>query len=524
MDDTLIEIHDTTLRDGLQSRGVHLMLKDKLEVIEILDSFGVDIIEAGWNGANPMDTELFSMAGKITLQKSKLSAFCSTLHHGKRLKDDQVFMRGIAVDVPVITLFGKTWDFQVTTGMGFSLERNLEVISQSIMHCRNRFDYVVFDAEHFFDGFKANENYAILAVETAIMAGANCITLCDTNGGALFNDVIRAFSLLTKLFPQTRFGMHGHNDTGLAVANSIAAILHGGVQIQGTINGIGERCGNANLSTIIPNILLKTGYRIRHIDRHSLNGLMDIASKIATIIKRPIQSFDPYVGENAFSHKGGTHIASIQKSHGCYEHIDPAIVGNARRIVLSDQSGRAALRSRLTDLGYKNVADSQIVALLAEIKSRSNQGYHFDDAESSLDLLIHLFMNPGRERVGINDFKISQVTGLDDTSGYHVEFSTTIGDKTYFRHGFSNEPVGLFHNSFLNVIREHLGEISQLNIDIGKADRNDAIGYRVLAKTSNGRNVESHVGVGRCSIEAKCMAIATCYHLAVFGVSIHVDI
>lgn len=518
-DARLIELYDTTLRDGAQTAGVHFSLADKIGIIEMLDDFGIDIIEAGWNGANVTDTRLFDHLQRHAPRNSRIAAFCSTHHPARAPQSDPVFLAGTAAEVPVMTLFGKTWDFQVKEALQVSLERNLEIIHDSLSHCRPRFDDLVFDAEHFFDGLKANPDYACRVIETALQAGADCIVLCDTNGGMLPRQIGRALDLLRQRFPGARFGIHGHNDSDTAVANSLAALEHGAVQVQGTINGIGERCGNTNLCSLIPTLAIKYGYRTRFIDQDRLPQLRRLSGRVAEVLRVPVPANQPYVGENAFAHKAGVHIASVLKHPGCYEHVDPERVGHSRRLVISDQSGRVAVGHKIRELGYEAHCEQTLSRLVEEIKRRSSQGYAFDKAELSLELLIHEHLGAADLDLALEHLACEPLPTLAGRRSYRVELAVSLGGRVRFRRAFGEDPVATFESLLLGLVREQVPEFLPLPIRQTAVEVLDETRKRawVTAQHEQGPPRRSMAVTEACEVQALCLAITECYRWALLN-------
>lgn len=515
----LVELYDTTLRDGAQTNGVHFSLSDKIGIIELLDDFGIDIIEAGWNGANVTDTKLFDYLRRHSPRNSRIAAFCSTYHPSRSIGSDPVFLAGTAVEVPVMTLFGKSWDFQVGEALKISLERNLEIVAESVAYCRERFDSVVFDAEHFFDGLKANPAYACAVVDVALSAGADCIVLCDTNGGMLPAQVSQAFQLMRSQFPEARFGIHGHNDADTAVANSLAALEHGAVQIQGTINGIGERCGNTNLCSLIPTLALKCGRQMRFVTPDRLTQLYGLARQVAEAVRVPVSANQPYVGENAFAHKAGVHIASVLKHPSCYEHVAPERVGHSRRLVISDQSGRVAIGHKLTELGYSECCEETVSQLVEEIKRRSNQGYAFDKAELSLELLIHERLNAAKQSLVLERLACVALPHIGTGQHYRVELAVSIDGKVRFRRGFGEDPVAVFQSMLLSLVRNVVPEFEPLPIQQVAVEQLDDTRKRAWVTVGQGTPRRSMAVAEHCEVQALCLAIAECYRWALITAS-----
>jgi 2-isopropylmalate synthase len=382
-----IQLYDTTLRDGCQSEDVSLTLDDKLRVAELLDDLGIHVIEGGWPGSNPRDEEFFTASRKLKLKHARIAAFGSTKRAGVRAADDRNLQLCVKADVPVITIVGKTWDMHVREDLRIALKANLEVIADSIAYLKKHADEVVFDAEHFFDGWAANPEYAIACLRAAADAGADVLCLCDTRGGSLPSAVAAAVDAAHAALPDARLGIHCHNDCELAVANSLAAIEHGCGQVQGTINGFGERCGNTNLVSIIPTLQLKSGYGcVTPAQLRKLGEVSRIIYELANIEPNKRQAF---VGQSAFAHKGGLHVAAVQKRADTYEHIDPALVGNAQRVLVSDLSGRSNLLAKAAEFGIDLSSDGPVVrALLHEVKELESKGYAFEGADGSFELLM----------------------------------------------------------------------------------------------------------------------------------------
>ncbi len=386
---TRLFLFDTTLRDGQQTQGVQFSTPEKVQIARALDALGVDHIEGGWPGANPTDSEFFA-APPAT--RATLTAFGMTRRVGRSAENDDVLAAVLNANTPAVCLVGKTHDFHVTTALGVTLEENREAIASSIRHLVAKGREALFDAEHFFDGYRANPSYALSCLHAARDAGARWIVLCDTNGGTLPSDVGRITAeVIAAGIPGDRLGIHCHDDTGNAVANSLAAVEAGARQIQGTLNGLGERCGNANLTTLIPTLLLKEPYASRFetgVTKEALAGLLKTSRMLDDILNRvPLRSA-PYVGASAFAHKAGLHASAILKDPTTYEHIDPALVGNERIIPMSNQAGQSNLRARLDSAGINiDPKDSRLGRIIELIKTREDQGYAYDGAQASFELV-----------------------------------------------------------------------------------------------------------------------------------------
>jgi len=382
-------LFDTTLRDGQQTQGVQFAMPEKQQIAHALDDLGVDYIEGGWPGANPTDSDFFAARPQT---RATFTAFGMTKRAGRSAENDDVLAAVLDAGTPAVCLVGKSHDFHVTTALGITLAENVENIRASVAHVVAKGREALLDAEHFFDGYKANPSYALECLQAGLSAGARWIVLCDTNGGTLPEEVGRITAeVIAAGIPGDRLGIHCHDDTGNAVANSLAAVLAGARQIQGTLNGLGERCGNANLTTLIPTLLLKEPFASRFetgITREALAGLVKTSRMLDDILNRvPLRSA-PYVGASAFAHKAGLHASAILKDPTTYEHIDPAVVGNSRVIPMSNQAGQSNLRARLAAAGIEVApGDPRLAAILDVIKTREDEGYAYDGAQASFELL-----------------------------------------------------------------------------------------------------------------------------------------
>lgn len=382
-------LYDTTLRDGQQTQGVQFSAAEKTTIARALDALGLDYIEGGWPGANPTDSDFFAAAPKT---RATMTAFGMTKRAGHSAANDEVLAGVVNAATPAVCLVGKTHPFHVATALGIGLDENLENIRASVAHLVALGREALFDAEHFFDGYKSDPDYALACLRTALDAGARWVVVCDTNGGTLPAEVGRITAeVIAAGIPGQRLGIHCHDDTGNAVACSLAAVDAGARQIQGTLNGLGERCGNANLTSLIPTLLLKEPYASRYeigVSRAALAGLVRVSRQLDDILNRvPLRSA-PYVGASAFAHKAGLHASAILKDPSTYEHIDPALVGNARVIPMSNQAGQSNLRARLSAAGIEVAAgDPRLAAILDQVKAREDQGYAYDGAQASFELL-----------------------------------------------------------------------------------------------------------------------------------------
>ena len=464
-------IFDTTLRDGAQTQGVDFSLDDKIKIAQSLDALGVDYIEGGWPGANPTDTEFFQK--NIKYNNSILTAFGMTKRAGRSAENDPGLSALLNSNTKAVCLVGKSWDFHVDVALGITEKENLENISESTKHFVKKNKEFMFDAEHFFDGYKNNKDYAISCIKSAYDNGARWIVLCDTNGGTLPHEVSKIVLEVTKHVPGENLGIHAHNDTGNAVANSLAAVLSGAKQIQGTINGLGERCGNANLMSIIPTIHLKDNFSklySTNIKSENIKKLTQSSRLLDEILNRKPNKHLPYVGAAAFSHKGGLHVSAVQKNPKTYEHIEPELVGNSRNIVVSDQAGKSNIVSRLKSIGVNfEESDPKIKKLLEEVKDREFIGYSYDGADASFELLARRIMGEIPRYILIKEYDVSV---KKDTSGNIISSAKAqlqVDNKLILCEGEGNGPVHALDNAIRNNV-DKLAKYSKYLKDLRLVD------------------------------------------------------
>jgi len=471
-------LYDTTLRDGQQTQGVQFSTPEKHMIAEALDHLGVDYIEGGWPGANPTDSEFFAEPPKT---RATFTAFGMTKRAGRSAENDEVLAGVLNAGTKAVCLVGKTHDFHVTTALGITLEENVDNIAKSIAHLVAQGREALFDAEHFFDGYKANPDYALACLTAAYDNGARWIVLCDTNGGTLPGEVYQiTLKVIESGIPGTHLGIHTHDDTGNAVANSLAAVNAGARQVQGTLNGLGERCGNANLTTLIPTFLLKEPYRSTldtGVSEAALGDLVKVSRMLDDILNRvPLRS-SPYVGASAFAHKAGLHASAILKDPTTYEHIPPEIVGNARIVPMSNQAGQSNLRSRLADMGLDVSTKADLGRILDRIKEREAEGYSYDTAQASFELearrelgLMPAFFEVERYRATVERRKdakgrvihLSEVTVVVNIAGErHLSVSEGI-----MADGSDGGPV----NALSKALVKDLGPYSDLISDMELVD------------------------------------------------------
>jgi len=454
-----IYIFDTTLRDGAQTEGVNFSLDDKNKIAKALSSLGVDYLEGGWPGANTLDTTFFNNPPK--LGNTILTAFGMTKKAGRSAENDPGLSALLNTTAPAICLVGKTWVFHVDVALGITKEENLENIKESAkLFVKNKKEFM-FDAEHFFDGYKKNPDYAFNCIKTAYDEGARWIVLCDTNGGTLPNEVGEIVSKVTKKIPGKNLGIHAHNDTENAVANSLTAVLAGVRQVQGTINGLGERCGNANLISLIPSLVLKKSFSENFeikINKDKVKTLTDCSRLLDEILNIKSNRRSAYVGPSAFAHKGGLHVSAVSKDPKTYEHIDPSLVGNVRNIIVSDQAGKSNIMSRLNKYGIKiDKNDPKVQTLLNEVKDREFVGYSYDGADASFELLVRRLLGEIPKYLTISKYDVSVKKDSENNINSLARAHIVVDGQEIVCEGEGNGPV----NALDNAIRSNVGKVGK---------------------------------------------------------------
>ena len=511
-----IYTYDCTLRDGEQGEGIALSAEDKLRIVERLDAFGIDYIEGGFPASNPKDIEFFQRVRKLKLKHARIAAFGSVCHKNVRAADDKGMADLLACEAPVIALVGKTWDEQVTRVLETTLEENLRMISDSVAYLVSAGREVVLDAEHFFDGYKANAEYALACVGAAVEAGASIISLCETNGGALPFEVEEITAAVVAAYPQVNVGIHAHNDTGCAVANSLSAVRVGARHVQGTINGIGERVGNADLLTIIANLELKMGFEC--VGEKKLRELSSVAAFVAESCNQSVWAHHPYVGSAAFAHKGGLHASAIARFPQAYEHVSPDVVGNRAHLLVSELAGKASLIGRARSIGSDlEQYPKRVEAILADVKARENRGYTYEAADGSLAMLIWSHLGQVKPHFTLESFRVI-VDDYEDTGAFakdamsEATIKIHVGGKRVVATGEGAGPVGALDNALRLAISEVYPEVAQMELVDFKVrilDENvgtDAI-TRVAIFTRNGEHTWGTIGVSENIIEASWNAL-----------------
>ena len=452
-------IFDTTLRDGAQTEGVNFSLDDKNKIASALSDLGIDYLEGGWPGANTLDTNFFNDPPK--LKKTILTAFGMTKKSGRSAQNDPGLSAILNSNTKSVCLVGKTWDFHVDKALGISKKENLLNIKETAKLFIKKKKEFMFDAEHFFDGFKSNPKYALECLKTAYNEGARWIVLCDTNGGTLPHEVGEIVSKITKHIPGKNLGIHAHNDTENAVANSLTAVISGARQIQGTINGLGERCGNANLVSIIPTLVLKDSFSKKfniNISKEKMQTLTDCSRLLDEILNRKSNKHSAYVGASAFAHKGGLHVSAVTKDPKTYEHINPSSVGNFRNIVISNQSGKSNILFRLEKYGIKiNKNDPKIQNLLNEVKDREFAGYSYDGADASFELLARRLLGEIPKYLKISKYDVSVKRDSKDEINSFAKAHIEVDGKEIICEGSGNGPV----NALDNAIRSNVDKVGK---------------------------------------------------------------
>ena len=504
-----IQLYDTTLRDGTQREGISLSVEDKIKIAQRLDQFVVHYIEGGWPGSNPKDAAFFERVQKMNFKTAKITAFGSTTKKDTPPEEDKNIQALEAANTPVVTIVGKTWDLHVTEVLETSLDNNLTMIADSIAYFKSRGKEVIYDAEHFFDGYRANPDYAISTLQSAANAGADMVVLCDTNGGTLPWEIEEYFRDIADLV-KVPLGIHAHNDSGVGVANTLAAVRAGAVQIQGTVNGYGERVGNANLCTIIPDLQLKMGYSC--VPNENLECLSELSYYVSEVANLPHDRHAPFVGESAFAHKGGIHVAAILKNEDSYQHIDPRLVGNQRRTVVSELSGRGNVVDKSREYGL-DVNSDQAREVLEEIKDLEAQGFTFESAEGSVSVMLQRLQPGYKPPFELVDFMVIVEHRQGRGMLAEATVKVRVGDRVVHTAAEGNGPVNALDKALRKALEDVYPKVSQVSLsdykvrilDSGSGTRAQV---RVLIDTKNGTNRWSTVGASANIIEASWQALA----------------
>lgn len=518
-----ILLYDTTLRDGAQGENISFTAEDKLRIAKRLDDNGFHFIEGGWPGASPRDTRFFELARTTEFKNAKISAFGSTRKPNIKPEDDTVLKALVESEAPAVTIFGKSWDLHVDL-MENTLPENITMIRDSVEFLKKNDRIVIYDAEHFFDGYKANSDYALETLAAAIEGGADYITLCDTNGGSLPHEISemsgRVLSFMEERFRGSnvlpvKLGIHAHNDSSMAVANSIEAVRAGALMVQGTINGYGERCGNADMTSIIPVLQLKMGYDCMSSDDLArMNKLSRFVSEVANMT--PLNS-RPFVGKSAFAHKGGVHVSAVMKNPLAYEHLDPALVGNERRVLMSDYSGKSNVEYKLKELGIDSGLKVDTSAIVSEIKALEEEGYQFEVADASLKLLIDRHADKYREFFELVSFRVTVEKDKNQECRSHAVIKISVDGEDRITAAEGHGPVSALDNAIRKALCHFYPQICNMHLvdyKVRVIDGQDgtAARVRVLIESRDEGQVWSTMGVSEDIIEASWKALSDSFN------------
>ena len=503
-------VYDTTLRDGSQGEKVSFSVDDKLMIARKLDEMGIDYIEGGWPGSNPRDKEFFQRLGELDMKHARLAAFGSTRYPRNKVEADPNVRALLEAGTPVVTIFGKSWDLHTEKALGITEEENLALIGETVRHLKEHGREVVYDAEHFFDGYQSNPSFALRTLETAKAAGADTLVLCDTNGGMVTARLAEIFSEVRRRFDGP-LGIHTHNDCDLAVANSVAAVELGATHVQGTINGYGERCGNANLCSVLPVLELKLGHTT--IGPERLEHLTLLAGYVSDMANLSLRNDAPFVGRSAFAHKGGVHVSAVLKEAATYEHVQPEVVGNRRRVLISDLSGRSNIFYKLKERGLGDkLTEDKRRELLDRIKQMEHEGYELEAAEGTFELLVRETLHPDEFFFELENFKIStEKKGKDGTTST-ATMTIRAKDGLHSATATSHGPVhamDLCLRRCLSKLYPQIAEIRLTDYKVRVLDskRGTAARVRVLVEWSDHKRSWATVGVSENVLEASWNAL-----------------
>jgi len=511
-----VQIYDTTLRDGTQAENFNLSVTDKVRISHKFDDLGIDFIEGGWPGSNPLAVEFFKTMQGQTLKHAKLTAFGSTRLFSNPCEKDKNLQALIDAKAPVITIFGKSWDIHVYDALRIELEDNLLIIEESLAYLKPHVEKLFYDAEHFFDGFKKNQDYALASLDKAITGGAECLILCDTNGGMLPHEVQpiieRVQSFIAERGADVELGIHAHNDSETAVANSLLALNLGVKQVQGTINGYGERCGNANLTSILPSLGLKMGYEAKSL--RNIDKLYDTAMFVDELANLPNNKYQPYVGRSAFAHKGGIHVSAVERNPLTYEHIEPEKVGNIRRILISDQAGKSNILHKAKKFGIELDSKSPITAtIVSELKELENQGFQYEGAEASFELLMRRAIGTQANYFTLKGFRaINSKRKMDEPPETEATIRLMVGGHEVHTASMGDGPVNALDKAMRKaLIRFYptLEEIELIDYKVRVLSGQQGTGakVRVLIESKDQYEQWGTVGVSINIIEASWQAL-----------------
>ena len=508
MDKKLV-LYDALLREGPQTQGINLSVKDKLRLAEVLDSLGIHYIEGGWPGANPKDTAFFQEVRKLKL-KARLAAFGMTRRVKNKAHEDINLLNLLKAKTPTITVVGKTWDFHVTKALGITLEQNLQIIHDSVKFLKSRVDEVFYDAEHFFDGYAANPEFTFKCLEAVLQAGADCLVLCDTNGGSLPEDIEAVVTRVRQRFPEAVLGIHCHNDSDMAVANSLAAVEAGAVQIQGCVNGYGERVGNVNLTSLIPTLVFKK--KASFVKPVNLKKLTEVSRQVDEILNVTPRPNAPYVGKSAFTHKGGMHISAVRKATSSYEHVDPDMVGNSRTILVSDQSGLSSIFHKTGKQKFKFKDKEAAKAIIENVKKMESEGYQFEGAEASFELLLKKALGQHRNFFDLVSFRVIVENRGDGKLVSEATIKVRVNGVLENTVGEGDGPINALDQALRKALTKFYPSLKEVRLTDFKvrvldAKEGTAAKVRVLIESRDTKDTWGTVGVSENIIEASWEAL-----------------
>ena len=507
---TRVFVYDSTLRDGAQAQGISFSVEDKIKIVQRLDELGISYIEAGNPGSNPKDMVFFQRVADLKLNNAKIIAFGSTRKVKASVEQDSNLQSLLDAKTPAVAIFGKSWDYQVTDILRTTLDENLSMIGDTIRFLKQHGKEVVFDAEHFFDGYKANSDYAMQTLKAAADAGADTLCLCDTNGGTFPSDVYAITEKAVQQF-KAQIGIHCHNDSEMAVANSVAAVQAGATQVQGTINGIGERCGNANLCSIIPNLQLKLGMQC--IPDASMSKLTSVARYVSEIANMTYNEKAAYVGNDAFSHKGGMHIDAVSKDSVSYEHINPEVVGNARHILVSEVAGRSALLDKIRQVDTTLNKDSaETKRILDHLKDLEHEGYQFEGAESSFQLLVRKLLGKHRPFFELHEYEVNIHEPSANGINSSVVIKISVDGQEEVTAAEGDGPVNALDKAVRKALERFYPAIAEIKLTDYKvrvldSDKASAAKVRVLIESRDQYESWTTIGVSTDIVDASWRAL-----------------
>jgi len=510
-----VTIYDTTLRDGTQAENFNLSVEDKLRIALKFDELGIDFIEGGWPGSNPKDVEFFQEIRKYELKHARITAFGSTRLFANPAEKDPNLAALVAAKTPGVTIFGKSWDIHVREALRIGLDDNLLIIEESLRFLRPHVAHLFYDAEHFFDGFKANPEYALTTLDRAVAGGADCLVLCETNGGTLPVELARIIEAVkTHLAAKQvaiRFGIHAHNDAECAVANSLAAVSLGASQVQGTANGFGERCGNANLMSIIPGLALKMGCEFAA--AANLGRLTEVSRFVSELANLPPNKYQPYVGQAAFAHKGGVHVSAVQRNPLTYEHIEPEKVGNLRRVLISDLSGKSNVLVKAKKFGLDlDSHDPVVSAIVKELKELENQGYQYEGAEASFELLMRRALGSPKKYFELHGFRVMSQKTTDGALQEEATIRLEVAGEEVHTAALGNGPVNALDKALRKALVRFYPNLKEMELEDYKvrvlaSEHGTEARVRVLIESRDHESQWGTVGVSADIIEASWQAL-----------------